>query len=168
MKYIVEVAGEEIVLEVKEKAKNKIKVVQNNGIVEIEWTLCSQYPLVSLIIGEKPYCFFLMRKNGELYLASEGKPVKFEVSKGGERKRKIGDSRTGLLERITSPLSGLVASVFVSNGDRVKKGEPLLVLEAMKMRNEIRATRDGEIVEVKVKPGMSVELGTLLLTFKVA
>lgn len=168
MKYRVEVEGTEIILDIRERSKNKIKVFQDNGVIEVEWTLCCKYPFISLLIKEKPYFFFLLRKDGELYLTWEGKPVKLDVYKGIEKKgRSIGRQKGGI-ERITSPLSGLVANVLVESGTKVKKGEPLLVLEAMKMRNEIKASRDGEVLEVKVAPGMSVELGGLLMTFKVA
>ena len=65
-------------------------------------------------------------------------------------------------EKITSPMPGTILSVNVSNGDRVKKGQVLMILEAMKMENEIMAPKDGKISGVNVSKGASVESGSLL------
>ena len=69
-------------------------------------------------------------------------------------------------EKITSPMPGNILSVNISNGARVKKGEVLMVLEAMKMENEIMAPRDGVIASVNVSKGATVESGTLLCVIK--
>lgn len=65
-------------------------------------------------------------------------------------------------EQITSPMPGNILSVNVSAGDTVKKGQVLMVLEAMKMENEIMCPCDGKVVSVSVAKGAAVESGTLL------
>lgn len=65
---------------------------------------------------------------------------------------------------IKSPLPGVIVDIKVRQGDRVTAGQHLLVLEAMKMENNIDADRDGIIVELKVNKGDSVLEGDTLLT----
>jgi len=64
---------------------------------------------------------------------------------------------------ITSPIPGRVVALKVKAGDRVREGDVLLVIEAMKMENEIRAPRDGRVKEVMVQEGSSVSVGQPLL-----
>lgn len=65
-------------------------------------------------------------------------------------------------EQITSPMPGNILSVNISAGDTVKKGQVLMILEAMKMENEIISPCDGKVVSVSVSKGAAVESGTLL------
>ena len=65
-------------------------------------------------------------------------------------------------EQITSPMPGNILAVNVAAGDRVRKGQVLMILEAMKMENEIMCPCDGKIVSVSVTKGATVESGTLL------
>ena len=65
-------------------------------------------------------------------------------------------------EQITSPMPGNILSVNVAAGDTVKKGQVLMILEAMKMENEIMCPCDGKVASVNTSKGASVESGTLL------
>ena len=65
-------------------------------------------------------------------------------------------------EKITSPMPGNILSVNVAAGDTVQKGQVLMILEAMKMENEIMCPCDGKVVSVSVTKGAAVESGTLL------
>ena len=67
-------------------------------------------------------------------------------------------------EAIKAPMPGTILKVNVSNGQAVKKGDVLMVLEAMKMENEIMAPNDGTVSSVNVNAGVSVEAGTTLCT----
>ena len=69
----------------------------------------------------------------------------------------------GAAGAVRSPLPGVILSVDCKVGDTVKRGQKLLVLEAMKMENTIPADRDGKIVEVKVNKGDSVLEGADLV-----
>jgi biotin carboxyl carrier protein len=60
-------------------------------------------------------------------------------------------------------MPGRVVNVLVNVGDTVSAHQGLLVLEAMKMENELKAPKAGKVVEIKVKPGQTVEKGELLL-----
>ena len=65
-------------------------------------------------------------------------------------------------EQVTSPMPGTILSVNVAAGDSVKRGQVLMILEAMKMENEIMCPCDGKIVYVNTSKGATVESGTLL------
>ncbi len=65
-------------------------------------------------------------------------------------------------EKIASPMPGTILNINVNAGDVVKEGQILMILEALKMENEIMAPRDGRIASVHVAKGASVESGTLL------
>ncbi len=67
--------------------------------------------------------------------------------------------------QVKAPMPGLVLSVLVAEGDEVKKGDSLLVLEAMKMENMIKSPTDGIIKKIEVKPGNTVEKNELLISF---
>lgn len=67
-------------------------------------------------------------------------------------------------ETVKSPMPGTILSVNVSAGSSVKKGDVLMILEAMKMENEIMAPCDGTVSAVSVSKGASVESGTPLCT----
>ena len=65
-------------------------------------------------------------------------------------------------ETVTAPMPGTILAVTVSNGQSVKKGDVLMVLEAMKMENEIMAPCDGKIDSLNVQKGSTVNSGDLL------
>ncbi|MFX1561758.1 MAG: acetyl-CoA carboxylase biotin carboxyl carrier protein [Promethearchaeota archaeon] len=67
---------------------------------------------------------------------------------------------------VTAPLPGRVVEVNIAVGDRVKRGDVILVLEAMKMLNQIRASQDGVVSQVHVQAGKPVEKGQPLVTIK--
>ena len=65
-----------------------------------------------------------------------------------------------------APMPGLVLSVQASQGDEVVEGQPLLILEAMKMENVIKAAHDGKIEDILVSDGDKVEKGQVLVTYE--
>lgn len=65
-------------------------------------------------------------------------------------------------ETITSPMPGNILNVNVTNGAAVKKGDVLMILEAMKMENEIMSPCDGTVLSVNVTKGATVETGAVL------
>jgi biotin carboxyl carrier protein len=65
--------------------------------------------------------------------------------------------------RVKAPIPGLITRLLVEAGTQVEAGAPLLVLEAMKMENEIRAPRPGVVTLVNVKPGQTVMLGEVMV-----
>jgi len=66
-------------------------------------------------------------------------------------------------QTLVAPLPGRITHVAVKSGDPVRKGDPLLVIEAMKMENELRAGAAGTVAEVRVAPGQVVNAGDVLV-----
>lgn len=73
---------------------------------------------------------------------------------------------TGSANPLKTPLPGVILDVFVKEGDAVKAGQRVLLLEAMKMENNIEADRDGVIEKINARKGDSVLEGDVLLTIK--
>jgi propionyl-CoA carboxylase alpha chain len=67
---------------------------------------------------------------------------------------------------VQSPMPGLLTSVVVAEGQEVKAGEPLVVVEAMKMENVLRAERDGKVARLRAKPGDSLAVDQVILEFE--
>ncbi len=122
-----------------------------------------------LIIQQKSYSIELLEK------AENSKTMRILVN-GVKQEIAIKDKYDVLLSElgmdklmtnknnnIKAPMPGLVLRVIASEGDVVKKGDPLLVLEAMKMENVIKADGDGTVKRVAVEPKQVVEKNTLLI-----
>jgi len=69
-------------------------------------------------------------------------------------------------EAVKAPLPGIVLALKSSEGSTVKKGQTLLILEAMKMENEIVAPRDGIVIQIPAGKGTSVNTGDILVVLK--
>ncbi len=67
---------------------------------------------------------------------------------------------------VTAPMQGTIVKVHHSAGDAVRAGDPVCVLEAMKMENEIKAPSDGDIVDLRVQPGDTVTAGAVLMVIR--
>lgn len=83
------------------------------------------------------------------------RPAQAPTTSSGEPvvSRQVSASAPGTLR---SPLPGVILDIKCTVGDTVKKGQTILILEAMKMENSINADRDGKIIEIKVNKGDSV------------
>lgn len=100
--------------------------------------------------------------NGELLVSTAGHTL--AVSVNGRRRRRSDDAGGGVGgQRLVAPMPGKVLRVLVGVGDEVTVRQPLVVVEAMKMENELTAARAGRVVEVAVREQTLVEAGQLLL-----
>ncbi len=69
---------------------------------------------------------------------------------------------------VIAPLPGLITKVFVNEGDNITVGQPIMMLEAMKMENEVTSTANGMIIDIRCKEGDSVNQGDPLILLKAA
>ena len=109
---------------------------------------------------------FASRRDGDFDVHLLGLAIAVEVRQGGGfgRQKKDGTGAPGAgPQRVTSPMPGKVVRVLVKAGDQVKARQGLVVIEAMKMENELRAARDGRVREVPAAAGQSVEAGSVLV-----
>jgi biotin carboxyl carrier protein len=119
-----------------------------------------------------------VRVDGQMVdLTTEGSLPDLRVTAGGERARVhvenerqraahgVKKETSGKSDKLVlSPMPGRVVKIFVQRGEVVEAGQPLLVMEAMKMENEIRAPRAGTVAEVHAVAGAAVESNARLVT----
>ena len=121
----------------------------------------------SLLIGSRSYEVAVERRsNGERIVYVNGVAVPISIMDPRERlvrRRGTVSAETGP-RSIVSPMPGRIVKVLVREGDVVAAQQGLVVVEAMKMENEVRAPRAGQVSAVKVVEGMSVEAKSVLVT----
>lgn len=96
--------------------------------------------------------------------AQSSAPVKKAAPKASPAKKAAAPSGSQGAVKVNSPMPGKILDVKASAGASVKKGEVIMILEAMKMENEIVAPQDGTIASINVSSGDSVEAGAVLAT----
>jgi biotin carboxyl carrier protein len=117
---------------------------------------------VSLIIGGRSYEAGLEKQPGGYMVVLPDDAVAVELvdaargSPGGARRGPAGPAR------LTAPMPGKVVRVLAAAGQEVVAGQGVVVIEAMKMENELRAPRDGRIADLQVREGQAVETGALI------
>ena len=103
---------------------------------------------------------------GDFDVHLDGRTIPVQIRPAGSfgrQKKDSGGASGAGPQRVTSPMPGKVVRVLVKPGDEVTARQGLVVVEAMKMENELRAARDGRVRDVSVAEGQSVDAGTLLL-----
>ncbi len=167
MKYHIHIGEQEIPLELYRDGET-IRV--NNGNREIPLDI--HYigdGFISVIIGGRQYDLYLSENSGNMVVHIGFN--KFEVSVLDEREKMLSEfakshsSKTKLSE-LKAPMPGLVVKILVKAGDEFKRGEGLIIIEAMKMENELKAVDDGRVKEIKVSSGDAVDKGTMLMKFE--
>ena len=165
MKYVVDVGGEMI-----DVTLDGDGVHLDGQRVPAQLTPVEGTPIRMLAIGDAVYRVQVRRgeSRGRYTLWIDG--WRFEVEALDERTRTIRElsAKSGGPAGPTplkAPMPGLIVRVLVSPGDTVEAGQGLIVMEAMKMENELRAPAAGTVKVVAVKQGAAVEKGALLVDF---
>ena len=157
MRYAFIVNGRSHVVDVEEHAEGPRFVVEGEAFDPKVTVLGKGHYRVT--IGNQRYEFTV--QNGQV---SEGpRPLDLEVRRDRpvlERSKATGRKADG---RVKPPMPGKVVEVKVKEGQPVKEGDVLLVLEAMKMQNDLKAPMAGTVAKVHVKEGTNVEGSTVLL-----
>ncbi len=119
----------------------------------------------SLLVGAASHEVFVERCEDVCTVTIDGQRFKVEIE--DERARRAGARRAAVEEaggsEVVSPMPGVVVAVLVEAGQEVRAGEGLLILEAMKMENEIRAPRSGVVEAVEVAAGQRVSQDDVLV-----
>jgi pyruvate carboxylase subunit B len=163
VKYIVDVGSERVELVLGEHGVHVGGVDVAAHLADVEGT-----PVQIVTIGNTVHRVVVQRGEGKgtYNLWIDG--WRFAVEALDERARTIRDltaassAATGPAP-LVAPMPGLIVRVLTSAGAEVRAGEPLVVMEAMKMENELRAPASGRVVNVRVTPGAAVEKGTVLI-----
>jgi pyruvate carboxylase subunit B len=163
VKYIVTVNGERVdVMRDAEGIRVGDKVVRAH-LADVEGT-----PVKVLTIGDDVHRVVIQRNvtRGQYALWIDGH--RYDVEALDERTRAIRDlssqsARASGPAPLVAPMPGLIVRVNVQAGDAVQPGVPMVVMEAMKMENELRAHSAGVVSAVRVQPGAAVEKGAVLV-----
>jgi biotin carboxyl carrier protein len=115
----------------------------------------------SLLVDGRSHAVALERLDGgyRVHLREGAVDVSLQEARGGVRPARHRESGPA---RLVSPMPGRVVRVLAEAGADVEAGQGLVVVEAMKMENELRAPRAGRLTEVAVREGQAVETGALL------
>lgn len=158
--------GKSYDIELVEKDGNNVRIKLNGEIIGIDATL-TETGFCSILHNGHSY-------NAEVITAGEGKYTitadfhRYEVELQNPRKKYIrdGGSAEEMQDCIKAPMPGKIIAVFVDKGSHIKKGDPLLVIEAMKMQSTYTASQDAIVESVEIAEGDSVLSDQLLITFK--
>lgn len=123
--------------------------------------------LYSVVMDNQSYELVIEEREGDYEVMLRGHLYTGEVL--DERAQLLASRRGGLTAEtgeisIKSPMPGLIVAVAVNEGDAVKPGQTVVILESMKMQNELKAPREGTVQRISVQTGQSVEQGKLLVT----
>ncbi len=113
--------------------------------------------VVKVDLGSKS---FDIKINGRVHSVQVKNQVDLLLEKVG-----MNNSTVGKINLIKAPMPGLIIDLKVKAGDHVKQGDPLLILEAMKMENILKATGEGVVKSVRIAKGDSVEKNQVLIEF---
>ena len=166
MKYVVVVNGEEHEVTVDGSTVRAGDFEGQSHLADIDGT-----PLRMVRIGDGVYRVLARRRAHAGQYTIQVAGFRFEVEALDERTRAIRQLAGAAAKPIgpaslTAPMPGLVARVLVQPGDRVQAGQGVVVIEAMKMENELRATTARVVRAVRVTAGSAVEKGTVLVEFE--
>jgi pyruvate carboxylase subunit B len=163
MRYIVDLNGERREVEVDGESVRLDGQALVGRVEEIEGT-----PVRLVTIGSEVHRVIVRRgaSRGAYTLWVDG--FRFEGEALDERTRTIRDitaasSKATGPAPVVAPMPGLIVRVTVAPGDVVQAGQGLVVMEAMKMENELRASAAGTVKAVHASPGKAVEKGTILV-----
>ena len=163
MKYIVEVNGQRVTV-----ALDGDGVRVDGGEVRAHVAELPGTPVRLLSVGDEVHRVIARKRDGRgrytLWLDGH----RYEVEALDERSRTIRDMTAASAgpkgpAPLVAPMPGLIVRVTVAAGDAVRAGQGLVVMEAMKMENELRAAADGTVKAVHAKPGTAVEKGAVLV-----
>ena len=156
MKYVTTVEGKEFTIEIIDEHH----VVLDGKPYEIDFVPVGKQPVYSLLVNGESYDAHVYPDENLWQIMFQGGVYSAVVE--DEREKRLRASLGGRVAEhqeyhLRAPMPGLVVSVPVHEGQSINKGDVLLVLESMKMQNELRSPRAGLVTRLRIKPGDRVE-----------
>ena len=140
----------------KEKKQEQAEVVKEDNELTV-----NQDP------HDKESYVITIRKNDNLNISSQAPLAVRSNSESATPELSGGNAAASINDKaITTPLPGVITSVKVKEGEMIKAGQVVAVLEAMKMENNLQSERDGKVKEVKIEKGDSVLEGAVIITLE--
>ena len=164
MAFIAKLGEQSYSVEIEEIGKSlyRVAVDGNEFLVDGKKTGRTNY---SLIVDNRSFEIEVDNAEDEYRVLVDGR--NYHVNLVDERRVRVGGAQSDLQlqgrQKVSVPMPGKVIAVLVSEGDSVERGQGLVIVEAMKMENEVRSPIAGEVKEIKVKPGDAVEGGAVLV-----
>ena len=118
----------------------------------------------SVLLDGRSYDARVERTIGHLIVSVQGHRFEIEVRDPRRWSPNAASRRGGDIETVRAPMPGKVVRVLVAPGDTVEAGQGVMVVEAMKMQNEMKASRSGRVLAVAAKEGATVTAGEVLAT----
>ena len=163
MKYIATIDEQEYLIELLDESR--VKVGEQIYQVDFQWV--NDQPVYSLIIDGNSYEAYVFPEEDafDVLLLGHMFPVQVEDERDRRLRAAAGKSTAeGEEFHLKAPMPGLVVSVPVNEGETVQKGDVLVILESMKMQNELRSPRGGVVQRLRVKAGDRVEQRQTMLS----
>ena len=163
MKYITTVDDKQFLVEIIDEKHISV----DGKVYEVDFESVSGQPVYSLILDGKSHEAYVASGDNNWQVLLRGRL--FPVTVEDEREMRLrsaaggGVAETGEFH-LRAPMPGLVVAIPVEEGQQIKKGQVLLILESMKMQNELKSPRDGTVGRIRVRAGETVEQKQTLLS----
>jgi biotin carboxyl carrier protein len=120
--------------------------------------------LYSVLLDGRSYDVFVEETPALLVVAIDGYRFEIDVRDPRRLSRKTAGRGADGVQTLASPMPGKVVRILAAPGDAVEPGQGILVVEAMKMQNEMKASRAGKVLTIPVREGATVAAGETLAT----
>lgn len=165
MKYATTVGDQTYIIEINRDGE----IVCDGEVYAADLQSIDELGTYSLLLDSASHEALVEIRNDEIGVLLRGRFYPIRVQ--DERARRLAESTRGLGAptgevAIKSPMPGMIVAVRVSLGQDVLKGETLVILESMKMENELKAPRDGKVLSVRAEARQAVEQGQTLITLE--
>ncbi len=165
MKYSVLVEDSAHGVEIHEEGDTRT-VYWDGKPVDLDCPLTLSNHKTSILLDGHPYEISWKQDNEWIFVNLNQAVYKVRVNRGTKQKKQKKTTQGAHEEIISAPMPGMVVDLKVNPDQEVKMGEPLIILEAMKMENELRCPIDGRVKTIHAKAGQKVEKGEKLIVLK--
>jgi acetyl/propionyl-CoA carboxylase alpha subunit len=163
MKYITTIGEQDFLVEIIDEHH----VAVNGEVYEVDFDSIFEQPVYSLLVDGDSYEAYVYSSETNWQILMMGRLFNATVEDEREKRLRLQGS-VNVAERadfiLKSPMPGLIVSLMVEEGQVIEKGDVLVVLESMKMQNELKSPRAGTVSQLRVKVGDSVGLRHSLLS----
>jgi biotin carboxyl carrier protein len=142
--------------------------IDGNPPILTDATLSGIPGLVSMVIDGRPTRAYVARDGRDFHVTVGNRTFHIAAAGGGKRVRSALGGATDPLGSITAPLAGVLVECRVAIGDTIEEGQAVLVVEAMKMQNEVQTTHSGTVTAIHFESGARVEKGDSLIEYEPA
>jgi biotin carboxyl carrier protein len=163
MKYITTIDGHEFAIEIIDEHHIRL----DRKMLEVNLESVGGQPIYSLLVDGKSYEAYVYPGEEDWQVLMQGRLYPARVEDEHEKRLRAagGSSVSESAEfHLKAPMPGLVVALPIAEGQQVEKGQVLVILESMKMQNELKSPRTGTVHRVRVKAGESVEQRQTLLS----